>query len=190
VRSLIDGWKFVGSNKAIRGLVLGMLGAFVAAGAVVGLARIFVGDLGGGEAAYGILFGSVFLGLAVGIAGGPKLFAPFSRKRLFGASLAASGFMLSILALVSNLVLAIFIVIILGFWAGVGWVSGFTMLGLEVEDEKRGRTFAFVQSLIRITLVLVLAITPIVKLQWSFNNLIFCWINCHGCWSCFISPYG
>ena len=70
--------------------------------------------------------------------------------------------MLSILALVSNLVLAIFIVIILVFWAGVGWVSGFTMLGLEVEDEKRGRTFAFVQSLIRITLVLVLAITPIV----------------------------
>jgi dTMP kinase len=162
MRSLIDGWKFVGSNKAIRGLVLGMLGAFVAAGAVVGLARIFVGDLGGGEAAYGILFGAVFLGLALGIAGGPKLFAPFSRKRIFGASLAASGFMLSILALVSNLVLAIFIVIILGFWAGVGWVSGFTMLGLEVEDEKRGRTFAFVQSLIRITLVLVLAITPIV----------------------------
>ena len=35
LRSLIDGWKFVGSNKAIRGLVLGMLGAFVAAGAVV-----------------------------------------------------------------------------------------------------------------------------------------------------------
>lgn len=55
MRSLVDGWKFVGSNKAIRGLVLGMLGAFVAAGAVVGLARIFVGDLGGGEAAYGIL---------------------------------------------------------------------------------------------------------------------------------------
>ena len=162
MRSLIDGWKFVGSNKSIRGLVLGMLGAFVAAGAVVGLARIFVGDLGGGEAAYGILFGSVFLGLAAGIAGGPKLFAPFSRKRIFGASLAASGFMLSILALVSNLVLAILIVIVLGFWAGVGWVSGFTMLGLEVEDEKRGRTFAFVQSLIRITLVLVLAITPIV----------------------------
>lgn len=42
MRSLVDGWKFVGSNKAIRGLVLGMLGAFVAAGAVVGLARILL----------------------------------------------------------------------------------------------------------------------------------------------------
>jgi len=36
------------------------------------------------------------------------------------------------------------------------------MLGLEVEDEVRGRTFAFVQSLIRISLVLVLAIAPVI----------------------------
>lgn len=162
LRSLWDGWKFVGKSKSIRGLVLGMLGAFIAAGAVIGLARTFVGDLGGGEAAYGVLFGAVFTGLALGIAFGPKIFAQFSRKRLFGASLAMSGIMLSILSLISNLVLAIFIVTILGFFAGIGWVSGFTMLGLEVEDAKRGRTFAFVQSLIRITLVLVLAIAPVI----------------------------
>lgn len=162
LRSLFDGWKFVGTSKNIRGLVLGMLGAFVAAGAVIGLARTFVGDLGGGDAAYGILFGAVFTGLALGIAFGPKIFAQFSRKRLFGAALSMSGIMLAILALISNLVLAIFIVTILGFFAGIGWVSGFTMLGLEVEDSKRGRTFAFVQSLIRITLVLVLAIAPVI----------------------------
>jgi dTMP kinase len=36
------------------------------------------------------------------------------------------------------------------------------MLGLEVADEVRGRTFAFVQSLIRISLVLVLAISPVI----------------------------
>jgi dTMP kinase len=36
------------------------------------------------------------------------------------------------------------------------------MLGLEVEDEVRGRIFAFVQSLIRVSLVLVLAIAPLV----------------------------
>jgi dTMP kinase len=36
------------------------------------------------------------------------------------------------------------------------------MLGMEVHDDVRGRTFAFVQSLIRITLVAVLAIAPII----------------------------
>jgi len=71
LKSLLEGWKAVSGSKIIRGLILGMVGAFVAAGAVIGLARTFVGDLGGGEAAYGVLFGAVFTGLAAGIAFGP-----------------------------------------------------------------------------------------------------------------------
>jgi dTMP kinase len=35
-------------------------------------------------------------------------------------------------------------------------------LGTQVEDEVRGRTFAFVQSLVRITLISVLAIAPLI----------------------------
>jgi dTMP kinase len=139
-----------------------MVGAFAAAGAVIGLARTFVGDLGGGEAAYGVLFGAVFTGLAAGIAFGPRVFAQFSRRRLFGASLTASGLFLVALAAIPNLVLAVFIVIILGAFSGICWVTGFTMLGMEVQDDVRGRTFAFVQSLIRVVLVGVLAIAPLI----------------------------
>jgi len=160
LKSLHDGWKAVSQTKIVRGLVVGMIGAFFAAGAVIGLARTFVGDLGGGDAAYGVLFGAVFAGLAVGIAFGPKIFAQFSRRRLFGASLTTAGIFLILLALIPNLVMAVFTVIILGIFSGVTWVTGFTMLGMEVQDEVRGRTFAFVQSLIRITLVAVLAIAP------------------------------
>jgi dTMP kinase len=161
-RSLLEGLKFVSSSKVIRGLTFGMLGAFVAAGAVIGLARTFVGDLQAGEAAYGVLFGAVFAGLALGIAAGPKVFVQFSRRRLFGAALTTSGFFLLILALIQNLVLAILIVVLLGAFAGISWVTGFTMLGMEVADDVRGRTFAFVQSLIRIVLVGVLAVAPII----------------------------
>ncbi|CAN2169775.1 enterobactin exporter EntS [Candidatus Nanopelagicaceae bacterium] len=160
LKSLHDGWKSVSQTKIVRGLVVGMIGAFFAAGAVIGLARTFVGDLGGGDAAYGVLFGAVFTGLAIGIAFGPKIFAQFSRRRLFGASLTTAGIFLILLALIPNLVMAVFTVIILGIFSGVTWVTGFTMLGMEVQDEVRGRTFAFVQSLIRITLVAVLAIAP------------------------------
>ena len=161
-KSLFEGFKFVSGSKIVKGLIFGMLGAFFAAGAVIGLARTFVGDLNAGDAAYGILFGAVFTGLALGISLGPKVFAQFSKRRIFGAALTISSFFLILLALITNLVLAIFITIILGAFAGVSWVSGFTMLGLEVADEVRGRTFAFVQSLIRISLVLVLAISPII----------------------------
>ena len=160
--SLLQGWRSVSKSKIIRGLIVGMVGAFIAAGAVIGLARTFVGDLGGGDAAYGVLFGSVFTGLALGIAFGPKVFAQFSRRRLFGASLTTAGIFLVLLALIQNLVLAVFITVLLGAFSGICWVTGFTMLGMEVENEVRGRTFAFVQSLIRITLVAVLAIAPLI----------------------------
>ncbi|MEI6671646.1 MAG: dTMP kinase, partial [Actinomycetes bacterium] len=55
------------------------------------------------------------------------------------------------------------------------WVTGFTMLGMEVQDEVRGRTFAFMQSLIRVTLVAVLAISPLIaaavgKHTFKFQN--------------------
>ncbi len=175
-QSLIQGWKAVSESKIIRGLIIGMVGAFSAAGAVIGLARTFVGDLGGGDAAYGVLFGAVFTGLAIGIAFGPKIFAQFSRRRLFGASLTTSGIFLVLLALISNLVLSVIIVTILGAFSGIAWVTGFTMLGMEVNDEIRGRTFAFVQSLIRITLVAVLAIAPIIAAtigehRYEFQNL-------------------
>ena len=161
-RSLIDGFAFIKDSKVIRGLIFGMIGAFFAAGAVIGLARTFVDDLKAGEAAYGVLFGSVFLGLALGISFGPRVFAQFTRRRLFGASLAISGLLLVTLSLVLNLVLAIFITIILGIFSGITWVTGFTLIGMEVEDEVRGRTFAFVQSLIRVSLVLVLAVSPLI----------------------------
>ena len=161
-KSLWEGFSFIKDSKIIKGLIFGMLGAFFAAGAVIGLARTFVDDLKAGEAAYGILFGSVFLGLALGISFGPKVFSQFSRRRLFGISLTISGILLVTLSLMLNLVLAIFITILLGLFAGISWVTGFTMLGLEVEDEVRGRTFAFVQSLIRVSLALVLAISPLI----------------------------
>ncbi len=161
-KALFEGFKFVSGSKIIRGLIFGMLGAFFAAGAVIGLARTFVGDLNAGDAAYGILFGAVFTGLALGIWLGPKVFAQFSRRRIFGATLTISSSFLILLSLMTNLVLAIFITVLLGAFAGISWVTGFTMLGLEVADEVRGRTFAFVQSLIRVSLVLVLAIAPLV----------------------------
>ena len=173
LKSLYDGWKAVSQTKIVRGLVVGMIGAFFAAGAVIGLARTFVGDLGGGDAAYGVLFGAVFTGLAIGIAFGPKIFAQFSRRRLFGASLTTAGFFLVLLALIPNLVMAVFIVIILGAFSGITWVTGFTMLGMEVKDEVRGRTFAFVQSLIRITLVAVLAVAPVIAAAFGVRTYEF-----------------
>jgi dTMP kinase len=156
-----DGWKYVGRTPVVRGLVIGIVGAFAAGGVVIGLARTFVSDLGGGDSGYGLLFGTVFAGLGLGMWRGPRLLQGLSRRRLFGIALTLTGLLLFPLALVQQLPVVVALTAVLGFFAGVGWITGNTMLGLEVPDEVRGRTFAFVGSMIRLSLALVLAVAPL-----------------------------
>ncbi|HSJ19949.1 MAG TPA: dTMP kinase [Nocardioidaceae bacterium] len=162
LRVVVDGWKYVGGTPLVRGLVVGIIGAFAAGGVVIGLARTFVADLGGGEPGYGILFGAVFLGLGLGMWRGPRLLVGLSRPRMFGLALTSAGLLLFPLALVQQLEIVTAITIVLGFFSGVAWITGITLLGLEVPDELRGRTFAFVGSMVRLALALVLATAPLV----------------------------
>lgn len=159
-RSIVDGWSFVAKTKLIRGLVLGMLGAFGAGGFVIGVAPTFATDLGAGAPAYGMLFAAVFTGLAVGMWVGPRLLPDFTRWRLFALSLVLAGVWLCCLAIFPNSVMAVLFTLLLGIASGVAWVTGYTLLGLEVADEVRGRTFAFVQNGARIVLIAVMAIAP------------------------------
>jgi dTMP kinase len=162
LRVVVDGWKYVGGTPLVRGLVVGIIGAFAAGGVVIGLARTFVSDLGGGEPGYGILFGTVFLGLGLGMWLGPRFLVGLSRRRMFGLALTGAGLLLFPLALVQQLEIVTAITLVLGFFSGVAWITGITLLGLEVPDELRGRTFAFVGSMIRLALALVLATAPLV----------------------------
>jgi dTMP kinase len=170
-RTLVEGWRFIGRTPLIRGLVAGMLGAFAAGGAVIGLARTFVVDLGAGEPGYGLLFGTVFVGLAGGMFLGPRVVPTFSRRRLLSISIVAAGLCLALLALIPHMVAAVLITLVIGMWAGIAWVTGYTLLGLEVADELRGRTFAFVQTLVRGTLVLVLAVAPLLAAAFGRHRI-------------------
>jgi dTMP kinase len=158
-----EGWRFIGQTALVRGLVVGILGAFAAGGAVIALGRPFVGLLKGGDAAYGLLFGAVFFGLAVGMGLGPRLLSDFSRRRLFGLSIMSAGGSLVVMSLLPNLILALFATVAVGAFAGIAWITGYTLLGREVEDAVRGRTFAAVQSLVRIDLLVVLAGAPFIS---------------------------
>lgn len=160
LRQIFEGWRFVGGHRLIRGLIIGMLGAFAAGGAVIGVAKIYVDALGGGDAAYGVVFGAVFVGLASGMFFGPRLLRELSRRRLFGLSIVVAGLVLVAIALVQNLVIVVMLTVLLGACAGIAWIIGYTMIGLEVDDNLRGRTFSFLQSLARVTLLLVVAVAP------------------------------
>ncbi|TDU89263.1 thymidylate kinase [Kribbella voronezhensis] len=161
-RTMVEGWSYVTGTPVVRGLVVGISGAFAAGAVVIGLGRTYVEDLDAGDPGYGLLFGAVFGGLALGMGFAPRLFSGLSRRRLFAAGLVGSGIGLAGLALIQQLEIATMIAVVLGFCAGASWVSGYTLLGLEVPDNVRGRTFAFVQSAVRTVLAVTLAVAPFV----------------------------
>ena len=161
VTSIREGWAFAGSSPVVRGVLVGMLGALAAAGVVVANGKLFATTvLAGGDAAFALLFGTVFVGIALGVALGPRLLGDLSRRRALGPTITAAGLSLMLLAVVPVLALAVLFTLLLGAFAGLAYVLGLTLLGGQVADEVRGRTFGLVNSLMRIDLLLVLAVAP------------------------------
>ena len=162
VKAIWEGWQFIRHTPVVRGLVIGMLGAFSAAGVIVGLGYSYISEtLGGGSAGWGLVFAAIFIGLAVGMGFGSRIFGEqFSRRRLFGVTLTAAAIPLALIGLVPNLIMVVLFVVILGAISGITYPTGFTIVGLEVDDATRGRVFAFFQSTIQVILLGVIAIVP------------------------------
>ena len=161
VASVREGFAFAASSPVVRGVLVAMLGALAAAGVVVANGKLFASTvLAGGDAAFALLFGTVFVGIALGVALGPRALGDLSRRRALGPVISAAGCCLVVVALVPVLALVVIATLALGALAGLAYVIGLTLLGGQVEDEVRGRTFGLVNALMRIDLLLVLAAAP------------------------------
>ena len=162
-RTIMEGWRFIGHTQVVRGIVIGMVGAFAAAGVVIGLGQVYITDtLGGGKAGWGVVWTAIFVGLAAGMFLGLRILRGFSRRRLFGLSIAFAAIPLALIALVPSLAVVTLLVVVLGSCAGVAYVTGYTIVGSEVGDDTRGRTFAFLYSAMRVILFTVIAVAPFV----------------------------
>ena len=162
-KTIWEGWKFIGRTKVVRGIVIGMIGAFSAGGVVLGLGPSYIKNtLHGGSAGWGIVFAAVFGGLAAGMFLGLRILRGFSRRRLFGLSIVGAGVLLVLIGLIPSLVVVVLLVVLLGAFAGIAYVTGYTIVGSEVDDDTRGRTFAFLQSGIRVILFAVVVIAPFI----------------------------
>ncbi len=163
-RSIWDGWRFIRKTPVVRGLVIGMVGAFAGAGVVVGLGYSYIHDtLHGGSAGWGLVFAAIFVGMALGMTLGTKVLGNFSRRRLFGLTIAAAAVPLALIGLVPVLAVVVLFVVLLGALSGIAYATGFTIVGLEVGDDTRGRVFAFFQSSIQVILLTVIAVVPFIS---------------------------
>jgi dTMP kinase len=145
-----------------------MTGAFCAAGVVIGLAPSYIQyTLNGGSAGFSLVFAVILIGLAIGMGFGSRPFGDFSRRRLFGVTLTASAIPLAMIALVPNLAIVTVFVFLMGVISGTAYPTGFTIVGLEVDDDTRGRVFAFFQSTIQAILLAVIAVAGFIATGFS-----------------------
>jgi dTMP kinase len=170
-RSIWEGWRFIGKTPVVRGLVIGMVGAFAGAGVVVGLGYTYITyTLHGGGAGWGLVFAAIFVGMALGMTLGTRVLGNFSRRRLFGLTIAAAAVPLALIGLVPVLGAVVLFVVLIGALSGSAYATGFTIVGLEVDDDTRGRVFAFFQSSIQVILLTVIAVVPL--LSYGLTRLI------------------
>ncbi|WP_089252809.1 dTMP kinase [Asanoa hainanensis] len=161
LRQFVDGWKFIGNSPLVRGLVLGIFGAFAGGGVVIGTARFFTQSLSAGDAAFYLLFAFLFIGLSVGIGLGPAIIKDLSRRRWFGMSIVLAAASVIVLAASIHLSMAIVGAVLVGAGAGMAFLAGITLLGIEVADEVRGRVFAVVQTGTRVVLMIAIALSSL-----------------------------
>ncbi|MDQ0378730.1 bifunctional MFS transporter/dTMP kinase [Amycolatopsis thermophila] len=156
-----DAGKYIKSTPLVRGLLIGAAGAFAAGGAVVGSAKTYSASLNAGDSTWGLLVVAVFIGLATGMGGAPKLARRLPHDRLFGISIVLAGLALILVALSPHLTVSLVAVAIVGACAGAAFLTGVTIIGSQVEDAIRGRINAIYQSMMKIIVFGSVSVVPL-----------------------------
>lgn len=162
-RDLKEGLHFIATHRLVRSVMIGLGGGLLGGAAAIPLGPVYVEKvLGSDDAGFGLLMMGMGVGAAIGVIGLSALQKRFPRELAFAAALLGSGMAVVAVSSVDRLALAVPLVGLFGLSAANGYVAGFTLLHENVSDELRGRTFAALYTVIRLTLVLSLTIWPLI----------------------------
>ncbi|MGI8708706.1 MAG: dTMP kinase [Actinomycetota bacterium] len=162
-RDLVEGLLFVRDHKQVRPWLVGIAVTFTAAGGVFSLGTEFVRvTLGGGRTGFGFLVGFLGSGMIIGLLASGQLAKRMKRDVLFSAAILLLGVALIGLAVASSLNAAIPIASALGFFGGVGYATGYSLIQITTDDELLGRTFSAAYTLIRIGTLVGLGLFPLI----------------------------
>ena len=162
-RDLMEGLRFVVEHKQVRPWLLGIAFTFTAAGAVFSLGVGFVEEvLGGGDRGFAFLIGFLATGMIIGLLAVGVIAQRVQKDVLFSASILLLGLGLVLLASMSSLGGAIPIASALGFFGGVAYSTGYSLMHETTRDEIRGRTFSAAYTVIRIGTLVGLGLFPLI----------------------------
>lgn len=160
---LVEGLTFVLKHRQVRPWLIGIALTFTAAGAVFSLGIGFVNTvLGGGKEGFAFLVGFLGSGMIVGLLSVGILARRIQKDVLFSSSLLLLGGGLAALASMNSLDTAIPIASALGFFGGVAYSTGYSLVHEQTSDELRGRTFSAAYTVIRIGTLVGLGLFPLI----------------------------
>ncbi|MFE1167819.1 dTMP kinase [Nocardiopsis sp. NPDC058789] len=161
LRAVVSGRAAVGGGSLVRGVVVGLAVTAAAGGLVVGVGRAHVENLGAGNAGFGVLVAALFLGLGLGLVSGPRVLKQFSRRRLLGLAVGLAALALLFTGVTGDMVLSAVLALVLGTGAGLAWVTGTSLVNVEVEEEQRGAAFALLHGTGRLALLAGAVLAPL-----------------------------
>ncbi len=159
---LVEGLRFIANKPVIRALVFGVAGAFLGAGAALGLGELFVAIVGGGDSGLGFLQGFLGTGLIAGIVVAGPLEKRVTRERMFAPALMLAGTGLMATSLMPTLLLGSLLAGVTGFGGGIAFIAGYTMLQDHSHDAIRGRTMAAFNTGVRGAMFAGLVLGPLI----------------------------
>jgi dTMP kinase len=161
VREIGEGLRFIRSEKMVRAVMLGLGGGLFGAGAMIPLGPVFASDVLGSRTQFGVLMTALGLGAAAGVTSFLALQKRVPRESAFWMSVVGAGLAIVAAASFSTVWVSALLVVVLGACAGTGYVTGFTVMQERVDDEIRGRTFATLNTVVRLCLLVSLTIAPL-----------------------------
>lgn len=162
-RDLVEGLTFVRDHKQVRPWLIGIAFTFTAAGGVFSLGVGFTDQvLGAGDRGFSFIVGFLAVGMIVGLLSVAWMSRRVQKDVLFSAALLLLGVSLIALASMSSLNSALPIASALGFFGGVAYSTGYSLMHETTRDDLRGRTFSAAYTVIRIGTLVGLAVFPFV----------------------------
>ncbi|HEV3365483.1 MAG TPA: MFS transporter [Acidimicrobiia bacterium] len=160
-RELVEGLRFIRRSETVRSVMLGMGVGLVGCGSAVPLGPIYAREvLGSGSAGFGLLMTGLGTGAALGVLALSVAARRLPADLVFVTALFGAGIGLVLTTSTSSLTAAVVLAGVFGMFAGVCYVSGFTVIQERVADALRGRMFATLYTIIRFCLLLSLAVAP------------------------------
>ena len=161
-REYREGWRYVIVNPTVRSVNISLATALIGGGMLIPLALVYAIDvLRVGEQG----FADILTGLSAGVGVGVLVLSLLQRRvhkhRMFARSVTGAGVCLLVASSLGSLQWVVLVAGAVGVCAGGMYVLGFTLLHENTADEVRGRVFAGLYSIVRLSVVVAMVAGPL-----------------------------